>query len=125
MSETLTQGQRIRKLRIERRYTQEYLADHLGTTKQAIYKYEADIVQNIPPEKLLRLAQLLGCSVEYLQGEAEEPGAAPETPFSACAAGDPFRFYQEFTAVLSRLSEAERAGVMAYAQFLLSRHQKG
>ncbi len=121
MSDTLTQGQRIRKLRIERRYTQEYLADHLDTTKQAIYKYEADIVQNIPPEKLLHLAQLLGCSVSYLQGETEDPGAAPEPPVTA-AVGDSFRFYQEFTSVLSQLSGAERAGVMAYAQFLLSRH---
>jgi transcriptional regulator with XRE-family HTH domain len=126
MPDKLTQGQRIRKLRIERRYTQEYLADRLGTTKQAIYKYEADIVRRIPEDKLQRLACLLGCSVEWLQGLTETVGSAPQlaAPFlGAKTADDPFQLYQEFMDVMCLLSPEERRTALDFAQYLLSRHR--
>lgn len=115
-----TQGQRLRQRRLEKRLTQEYLAEQLNTTKQAIYKYEADIVQNIPLEKLLRLAQLLDCSPAWLQGFADDPLAL--APVSA-ADSEPYRLYAEYLDVLQRLTPDDRRAVLDYSRFLLSRRQ--
>lgn len=124
-----TQGQRIYDLRIRKRYTQEYLAEQLGTTKQAIYKYEKDIVQNIPEGKMIRLAQLLGCSVEYLKGHSDEIGSVPlGNPFEAPArpaapsSSDLFTTSRNLMDVLPRLTEEECRSVLSYARFLLSQH---
>jgi transcriptional regulator with XRE-family HTH domain len=107
MDQELTQGQRIRKLRLEKRYTQEYLAKMLCTTKQAIYKYEADIVTNIPPQKFLLLAQLLGTTPEALKGA---PDGAP--------AADGAAFYAELITAVEALAPEARRQVLAYARFL-------
>ena len=123
-----TQGQRIYDLRIRKRYTQEYLAEQLGTTKQAIYKYEKDIVQNIPDAKLLCLAQLLGCSVPYIKCLTDDIGSAPtENPFTpalhgAVGSGDLFATSRDLLDVLPRLSEEECRSVLSYARFLLAQH---
>ncbi len=124
-----TQGQRIYELRIRKRYTQEYLAEQLGTTKQAIYKYEKDIVQNIPDGKLLRLAQLLGCSVAYIKGLTDDIGSAPlENPFAVPArstaptSGTLFTTSRDLMDVLPRLTEEECRSVLSYARFLLAQH---
>ena len=124
-----TQGQRIYDLRIAKRFTQEYLAEQLGTTKQAIYKYEKDIVHNIPDGKLLRLAQLLDCSVAYIKCLSDEVGTAPtENPFlvtghgAAPTGGDLFNTSRSLMDILPRLSEEECRSVLSYARFLLSQH---
>ncbi len=138
MSEKLTQGQRIRRMRLEKRYTQDYVAAQLNTTKQAIYKYENDIVRNIPMEKLMTLSQLFGCSPAWLQGLTEDPGTAPEGGFTPVEApcgmphmsrqdapapmDDQFMFYRDFMDVMLRLNADERRSVMQFARFLLSQH---
>lgn len=48
----MTKGQRIKTLRERRNMSQEELALKMGTTKQTIYKYEKDIVTNIPSDKI-------------------------------------------------------------------------
>ncbi len=120
MAVSLTQGQRIRQRRLEKRLTQEYLADQLGTTKQAVYKYEADIVQNIPLEKMLRLAQLLDCSPAWLQGFAEGPADVSAVPPQE---GEPYRLYAEYLDVLQRLTPEDRRAVLDYSRYLLSRRR--
>lgn len=139
MPQKMTQGQRIRTMRLQKRYTQDYVAAQLGTTKQAIYKYEADIVKTIPAEKLLRLSQLFGCSPAWLQGLTEDPGTAPEGDFRPVEAkcgvphagkSDPalmddaqFLFYRDFMDVMLRLTAEERRATMQFARFLLSQHE--
>ena len=44
----MTVGDRIRQVRIEKDITQQELADCAGVSKQAVYKYENNIVTNIP-----------------------------------------------------------------------------
>ncbi len=68
----MTMGERIRTLRKEKGLSQGDLAQALSTSKQAIYKYEAGVVVNIPREKLIILAELLGVAPAYLLGFAEE-----------------------------------------------------
>ena len=48
--------------------TQESLANKIGTTKQTIYKYENDIITNIPSDKIELIAKTLGTSPSYLMG---------------------------------------------------------
>lgn len=64
----MTMGERIRERRKEKGLTQAELAQALGTTKQAIYKYETGVVTNIPRKKMAHLAELLGVTPGYLLG---------------------------------------------------------
>ncbi len=59
-------GERIRAERLRNKLTQEDVARALNTTKQPIYKYEQGIVENIPPDKMERMAQLFGVTPAYL-----------------------------------------------------------
>lgn len=54
-----TQGQRIKRLREKLGLTLEEVGKEIGLTKQAIYKYENDIVTNIPYDKILLLSKAL------------------------------------------------------------------
>ena len=54
-----TQGQRIKRFREKAGLTQEDVGKEVGLTKQAVYKYENDIVTNIPYDKVLLLAKAL------------------------------------------------------------------
>lgn len=58
-------GEKIYKLRKERNLSQEALAERVGTTRQAISKWEND--QGCPEtEKLLLLSNVFGVSVDFL-----------------------------------------------------------
>ena len=61
-------GEKIKKLREERRLTQEELGKRINSTKQTIFKYETGIITNIPLDKLTKIATALGCSPAYLMG---------------------------------------------------------
>lgn len=54
-----TQGQRLRRFREKAGLTMEDLSNAIGTTRQAVYKYENDIVTNIPYDKVLQIAKTL------------------------------------------------------------------
>ncbi|MFI3168498.1 MAG: helix-turn-helix transcriptional regulator [Faecalibacterium sp.] len=136
MPDTLTQGQRIKQMRLECRFTQEYVAAQLATTKQAIYKYEADLIKNIPSDKLLQLSQLLRCSPSWLQGFTEERGAplggtfepvdapcgTPHYGKTVTTPDDQFAFYRDLMDAMTHLTPAERQSVLQFAHFLASKH---
>lgn len=48
--------------------TQEELAKYIDSTKQTIYKYENNIVTNIPSDKIEKIAEALGTTPFYLMG---------------------------------------------------------
>lgn len=61
-------GERLFKLRKERGLSQEALAERLGTTRQAVSKWENN--QGFPEtEKLLQLSDFFGVSVDFLLKE--------------------------------------------------------
>lgn len=66
-------GERIRAERRRMKLSQDEVAKVLETTKQAIYKYEKGIVENIPPEKVERMAELFGVTPAYLIGWSDDP----------------------------------------------------
>lgn len=62
----MTTGGRIKMYRIAADMTQEELAKRVGVQPQTIYKYEKDIVTNIPPARLHAMANVLGVSLAQL-----------------------------------------------------------
>ena len=76
----MTIGQRISEKRKERGYSQEYVAEMLNVSRQAVSKWECDT--SAPDTyNLIALAELLGVSVEYIalgKKESEPTIAAQE-----------------------------------------------
>lgn len=61
----MTFGEKLFHLRKEKGLTQETLAEQIGTTRQAISKWEND--QGYPEtEKLLQLSNILEISIDFL-----------------------------------------------------------
>lgn len=70
----MTKGQRIRQRREELNIGQTELADKLKISKQTLYKYEADIVTNIPSDKIEEIARALDCTPDYIMGWNDNEG---------------------------------------------------
>ena len=64
----MTIGDRIRQIRTEQNISQTELAQAAGISKQTLYKYENNIIVNIPSTCIERLAQALGVSPAVLMG---------------------------------------------------------
>lgn len=69
----MTKGQRIKILRENHNLGQTALAELIEVSKQTLYKYENDIVTNIPSDVIERLASALGVSPGYLMGWESSP----------------------------------------------------
>lgn len=65
-------GRRIAQARERKRMTMEELAKLCNTTRQTIFKYENDIVTNIPYDRILLLAHALDTTPAYLFGWVED-----------------------------------------------------
>lgn len=77
----MTIGARIKELRLKNNMMQVDLAKAVNSSKQTIYKYENDIVTNIPYDKIILLAKALNTTTAYLMGWEDEipsyPGIMP------------------------------------------------
>lgn len=61
-------GQRIRVAREQKKMTLDDVAQRCKTTRQTIFKYENEIVTNIPYDKIELLASALDVTPSYLFG---------------------------------------------------------
>lgn len=64
----MTIGDRIRKRREELDISQSELARMTECSKQTIYKYEYNIVTNIPSDKIEKISKALNVTPAYLMG---------------------------------------------------------
>ena len=64
--------QRIRDLREDNDWNQEYVAEKIGITQTTYSKYELGKV-NIPLDMMIKLADLYHVSMDYLVGRTDEP----------------------------------------------------
>ena len=71
----MTIGERIKLHREKANLTQDELAKQLNTTKQTIYKYENNVVTNIPSDKIEKMAELFGVNPGYLMGWSDIPNS--------------------------------------------------
>ena len=98
----MTKGEKIKYAREAAGMTQEELGRACGTTKQTIYKYENDIVSNIPLDRLESIAKAVGVSAAYIMGwdsgKATEDilqNAAMKTVLAADFSAKPLRQQQD------------------------------
>ncbi len=64
----MTVGDRIRARRDSLEISQTDLAAKAGIKKQTLYKYEMNMITNIPSDAIERLADILHVSPSYLMG---------------------------------------------------------
>ena len=64
----MTKGERIKNLRDALGMSQVSLADRISVSKQTLYKYENDIITNIPSDKVEEMAEVLGTTPAYIMG---------------------------------------------------------
>lgn len=66
-------GELIKMERMRNHLSQDEVAKAIGSTKQAVYKYENGIVTNIPMDKIEIMASLFGVTPTYLMGWEDTP----------------------------------------------------
>lgn len=98
----MTHGQLIRKRREELNIKQTDLADAVKISKQTLYKYENDIITNIPSDTIEALAKALDTTPAYLMGWEEEKESNPDTILEELHQVDEYRY------LLDSLSPEER-----------------
>ena len=77
----MTRGEKIKKVRERMGLSQTALADRINVSKQTMYKYENNIVTNIPTDKIEAIALACRCTPEYIMGwEDEETNIVPLHP---------------------------------------------
>lgn len=69
----MTKGSRIKALRESAGLSQVALAQMIGVSKQTLYKYENDIITNIPSDKIEEIAKAVGVDPSYIMGWEERP----------------------------------------------------
>ena len=67
----MTVGDRIKEIRTEKDIAQTDLAIRCGISKQTLYKYEMNIVTNIPLKTISKIAKELNVSEAILMGWEE------------------------------------------------------
>lgn len=58
-------GDRLRELRLKRKYTQEFMAKSLGITRPAYTQYETG-ARKPDPDTLAKLSKILDVTIDYL-----------------------------------------------------------
>lgn len=64
----MTKGERIKESRERTGKSLTAFADAIGVSKQTLYKYENDIITNVPSDKIELIAELSGRSPCYIMG---------------------------------------------------------
>ena len=65
-------GEKVKRLRGERRLTQQELADRAGVSQTIISRLEGKSRTNVNADVLKGLAKALGCTTDYLVGMHED-----------------------------------------------------
>lgn len=70
----MTVGERIKMLRKKLGLNQVEFADKINVSKQTLYKYENNLITNIPSDKIESVAKLCHVSPAYIMGWEDEDG---------------------------------------------------
>lgn len=71
----MNKGDRIKTRRETMGLSQVEVAERLKVSKQLYYKYENNIVTNIPSDKIEALAEILDVTPQYIMGWTEQHAA--------------------------------------------------
>jgi transcriptional regulator with XRE-family HTH domain len=115
-------AERLKQLRIDRDITQAELANLLGISPQAVYKYENGIVTNIPLDKIQVLADFFLVSPAYLAGWDNDPSPKSEMADLADQVANlpecELKRISDFMEVAGDLTDDQFEKVMAFAKFV-------
>ncbi len=64
----MTLGEQIKYYRKRSGYSMEELGARLGVSRQTVFRYESGVIENVPREKMKKMAQLFGVSEAKLLG---------------------------------------------------------
>lgn len=64
----MTVGERIKEIRLRLKMSQVAFADKINVSKQTLYKYENNIITNIPSDKIEAVASIGHISPAYIMG---------------------------------------------------------
>lgn len=114
----MTVGERIKEARMRLGLSQVDFAEKINVSKQTLYKYENNIITNIPSDKIEAAATLSGVSPAYLMGWKDNSMESNQTAssFTQCQTKD------EESLVLSyrELNDINKKKSVTYTKNLLS-----
>lgn len=106
-------GERLKFLRNSKKLTLDEVAAAVGTIKQTIYKYEHNIVSNIPRDRIDALATFLDTTPAYLLCLTDDPNPIQEqnniTTVNKMSDPD-FKSIKEFLDALSEIGAINHDG---------------
>ena len=98
-------GSRIKEARERKEMSQVTLADKINVSKQTLYKYENDIITNVPSDKIEAISKALNVSPQYIMGWQEHPAATSKSPAE-----------EELLRIFNRLNEDGKKDLLKYAR---------
>ena len=101
-------GEKIKQLRISKGLTLEQVAQSVGVSKPTVLKWERGIIQNMRRDKILKLAQVLGTTPEFLMGWEDVENTLE----------------QDIIQMVSHLSREEQEVVKALIETMISKGEK-
>ena len=105
---------RVKELRLENNYTQKELADKISATSKSIWAYENQVA--VPPlDVLTKLADVFGCSIDFLAGRSDDFGNVTVRTDGIQLTADEERLLNTYR----KLTEKNKMHVSAYAQVRL------
>ena len=72
----MTIGERIKELRNRLNMSQVAFADKINVSKQTLYKYENNLITNIPSDKIEAIAKIGNTTPEYILGWTSNPNVS-------------------------------------------------
>ena len=101
----MTKGERIKNRRKQCGISQTDLAKKIDVSKQTLYKYENDIITNIPSDAIEKMSIYLECTPDYIMGWKKAESATADK-------------ITEYAEKLSKLSPDRLNNAMQYIDFL-------
>lgn len=103
----MSKGERIRKKREELNISQTDLAKRVGISKQTLYKYENDIITNIPSDVIERISDALNCSPAFIMGWDYIPP-----------------HILAYAKILSKMDKSKQENIMEYIDYIEQKNDK-
>lgn len=104
----MTIGERIKNMRLKLGMSQVEFADKINVSKQTLYKYENNVITNIPSDKIEAAARLGNVSPSYLMGwEESSENAYSENDNPQFTAKDERDITRDLNSIMEKLKNGE------------------